>query len=38
VVQDVPVAQALATLQEGAQIPASLYEAVALILQELGSE
>lgn len=38
VVQDVPVAQALATLQEGAEIPASLYEAVALILQEIREE
>lgn len=36
VVQDVPVAQALAALQEGEEIPAALYEAVALILRELA--
>jgi len=36
VVQDVPVAQALAALQEGEAIPPALYEAVALILRELA--
>jgi flagellar biosynthesis protein FlhB len=38
VVQDVPVAQALAALSEGDAIPAALYEAVAIILKELASE
>ena len=38
VVRDVSVAQALSTLQDGDAIPASLYEAVALILQELEGE
>jgi flagellar biosynthesis protein FlhB len=36
VVQDIPVAQALAQLRSGDSIPPSLYEAVAAILQELG--
>lgn len=35
VVQDVPVARALAALQEGDAIPAAMYEAVATILREL---
>ena len=38
VVQDVPVAQALAALNEGDAIPPALYEAVAVILQELSKE
>jgi flagellar biosynthesis protein FlhB len=35
VVQDVPVAHALAALEEGTEIPPELYEAVALILREI---
>ncbi|HQP33779.1 MAG TPA: EscU/YscU/HrcU family type III secretion system export apparatus switch protein [Polyangiaceae bacterium] len=37
VVQDIPVARALAALQEGDAIPAAMYEAVATILRELES-
>lgn len=38
VVRDVPVARALAELSEGEPIPAALYEAVAIILQDLQAE
>lgn len=36
VVQDIPVAQALAALDEGSEIPPDLYETVALILREIA--
>lgn len=38
VVRDIPVARALYELAEGESIPASLYEAVALILKDLQEE
>jgi flagellar biosynthesis protein FlhB len=38
VVRDVPVARALAELSEGEAIPPALYEAVAIILQDLQEQ